>query len=453
MAIYRFSASVISRSKGRSSVAAAAYRSGSELEDQRTGVTHDYTRKGDVQHSEILAPDNAPEWMHDREALWNGVESAERRKDAQVAREVQLALPRELSTEQQIELVREFARDEFVARGMVADVSVHSHVASDGGEQPHAHIMLSMREVEGEGFGAKVRDWNSADLLEHWREQWAEHANEHLLAAGIDARVDHRSLAVQQQEVAAQAQAEPEGEHRQALEVRAVELDREPTPYLNAAWYMEQRAEREAQAEGRSYEPVTDRGQWFAEVRSLAAEKLEQIRELAMDVWEAARTVVHEVKDYLTGASPDHDGGLALAVAARQMSDAADEQRARYEAESEAAKALGLTEDATARLAEREGYTGHYDPTTGLELVPPSESNTPDFMAPEPLAALTPSERAEQAVEQWQALRASAADTASSPLDQAQEAVGRWQQHKEVAAQSGPQPGPTATPDHTPEPD
>lgn len=453
MAIYRFSATVISRSKGRSSVAAAAYRSGSELEDQRTGVTHDYTRKGDVQHSEILAPDNAPEWMRDREALWNGVESAERRKDAQVAREVQLALPRELSTEQQIELVHGFARDEFVARGMVADVSVHSHVASDGGEQPHAHIMLSMREVEGEGFGAKVRDWNSADLLEHWREQWAEHANEHLLAAGIDARVDHRSLAVQQQEVATQAQAEPEGERKQELEVRAVELDREPAPYLNAAWYMEQRAEREAQAEGRSYEPVTDRGQWLAEVRTLAVEKLEQIRELAMDVWEAARTAVQEVKEYLTGASPDHDDGLSLAVAARQMSDAAAEQRARYDAENEAAGTLGLAADAAARVAERDAGAGRFDPTAGLELAPSSQSNIPEFMAPEPVAALTPSERAEQAVEQWQALRASAADTASSPLDPAQAAVERWQQHKEVAAQSAPQASPKAAPDHTPEPD
>jgi ATP-dependent exoDNAse (exonuclease V) alpha subunit len=137
--------------------------------DGRTGAVHDYTRKSDIRHSEIMAPEAAPEWSLDRPALWSAVEAAERRKDAQLAREAQLALPRELDADRQIALLRSFVRDEFVSRGMVADFSLHDHTGSDG--QPHAHVMLTMRSIDETGFGLKVRDWNSDELLVHWREQ------------------------------------------------------------------------------------------------------------------------------------------------------------------------------------------------------------------------------------------------------------------------------------------
>lgn len=256
---------------------------------------HDYTRKSDVQHSEIIAPDGAPEWMRDRSALWNGAESAERRKDAQVAREVQLALPRELTAEQQVGLIREFAWEQFVARGMVADVSVHQHHARDGGEQPHAHVMLTMREIAGDGFGNKAREWNSAELLTDWRERWAEHANQRLAEAGVEARIDHRTLVAQREEVAAFAAAEPQGERRDALEVRVAEMDREPPPYLRASWYMEQKAEQAAEAAGRAYAPVTERGQWLADVKALAEERLTQLRETVAQVVGRVREVAQRV--------------------------------------------------------------------------------------------------------------------------------------------------------------
>lgn len=288
MAIYRLSANVISRAKGRSSIAAAAYRSGSQLEDQRTGTVHDYTRKSDIQHSEIIVPDGAPAWSQDRLSLWNAVEAGERRRDAQLAREVQLALPREMSAERQLELVRGFVRDEFVARGMVADLSLHDHAARDGGGQPHAHVMLTMRPIDGQGFGPKAREWNNSELLVHWRERWAERSNEQLAEMGSEARIDHRTLVAQREEAMAHAAAEPQGERQDAMEVRATELHREPSPYLRASWYMEQRAQRAAELDGIPYAPVTDRGSWLAEARTIAAERFEAARAFAQELAQRA---------------------------------------------------------------------------------------------------------------------------------------------------------------------
>ena len=193
MAIYRLHAQIISRSQGRSVVSASAYRAGEQQIDERTGVIHDFSNKSEVVHKEIFLPGNAPQWMSDRSKLWNAVELGEKRKDAQLAREVQLALPRELSIEQNIELVREFVQTEFVARGIVADFCFHNPKGDDGLNQPHAHILLSLREVNEEGFGLKERTWNDNALLEHWREEWANCENRHLALNGIDQRVDHRS--------------------------------------------------------------------------------------------------------------------------------------------------------------------------------------------------------------------------------------------------------------------
>jgi Ti-type conjugative transfer relaxase TraA len=189
VAIYHLSAKVISRGEGRSAVAAAAYRAGSELVDERSAETFDYTRKEGVEHSEILAPEGAPAWVQDRAELWNRVEAAEVRKDAQLARELEIGLPVELSADEQVALVRAFAVDQFVARGMVVDLNVHR----DNPENPHAHLMLTMRSIGPEGFGPKVREWNDRALLMGWRERWAELANEHLARAGHDVRIDHRS--------------------------------------------------------------------------------------------------------------------------------------------------------------------------------------------------------------------------------------------------------------------
>ncbi|WP_310540811.1 Ti-type conjugative transfer relaxase TraA [Phenylobacterium sp.] len=217
MAIYHFSAKVISRANGSSAVASAAYRSASELHDERLGRSHNFTDKTGVVHSEVMAPEGSPERWQDREALWNEVEAGEVRKDAQLAREVEFSIPRELDQAQGVELARDFVQREFVDRGMVADLNVHWDIGPDGLAKPHAHVMLSMREVkpDGEGaFGKKVREWNSTDLLTDWREAWAEHVNTRLAELDIDARIDHRTLEAQGIELEPQHKIGPAGARR-----------------------------------------------------------------------------------------------------------------------------------------------------------------------------------------------------------------------------------------------
>jgi len=194
MAIYHLSAKVISRANGSSVLASAAYRSASRLHDQRLDRHHDFAGKSGVVHSEVMTPDDVPEEFRERERLWNAVEAAEKRMDAQLAREIEFAIPRELDQAQGIELARDFVDREFVARGMIADLNIHWDIGADGEAKPHAHVMLTMRSVGEEGFGAKVREWNRTELLEHWREAWGTHVNERLAALGIDARIDHRSF-------------------------------------------------------------------------------------------------------------------------------------------------------------------------------------------------------------------------------------------------------------------
>ena len=197
MAIYHLHVKVIGRKSGSSAVASAAYRSGSRLRDERLDRSHDFSGKGGVVHSEVMLPENAPEAWRDRERLWNDVEAFEVRKDAQLAREVEFAIPREMSEAQGIELARDFVRGEFVDRGMIADLNVHWDFGEDGMPKPHAHVMLTMRAVDEDGFGPKVRDWNRTEMVERWRERWAELANERLAELDIDARIDHRSLEAQ----------------------------------------------------------------------------------------------------------------------------------------------------------------------------------------------------------------------------------------------------------------
>jgi ATP-dependent exoDNAse (exonuclease V) alpha subunit len=194
VAIYHLTAKVVSREKGRSVVAAAAYRAANSLYDERLGETFDYTRKQGVRHTEILAPAGAPAWIYNRERLWNVVEACEKRKDSQLAREIEIGLPRELDAEAQIALLRDFVQREFVSKGMVADVSLHR----DNLENPHAHILLTLRRVGENGFGLKERSWNSRSSLAMWRVGWEEVANEHLARAGLAIRIDHRTLEAQE---------------------------------------------------------------------------------------------------------------------------------------------------------------------------------------------------------------------------------------------------------------
>jgi len=233
MAIYHLHVKVIGRKSGSSAVASAAYRSASRLRDDRLERSHDFSAKRGVVHSEVMLPENAPQAWSDRERLWNDVEAFEVRKDAQLAREVEFALPRELTQRQGIELARDFVQSEFVAQGMIADVNVHWDMAEHGMAKPHAHVMLTMRAVNENGFGQKVRDWNRTEMVERRRERWAEIANQRLAELDIDARIDHRSLEAQgiglepQSQIGATAQRiESLGIEGQGIEAAANVADR-----------------------------------------------------------------------------------------------------------------------------------------------------------------------------------------------------------------------------------
>ncbi len=197
MANYHFSVKPpISRSDGQSSVACAAYRAGEKIVDERTGKIYDFTRKKDVLRSTILLPENAPSSMSERSFLWNTVEFTEKRKDAQLARDVEISLPLEFTESQNWDLILSFVQKEMVALGMVADVAMHRG-GTIRNPQPHAHVMLTMRTVNEQGFGLKARSWNSKDLLMIWRAHWAYHCNKRYAELGFDIRIDHRSLEAQ----------------------------------------------------------------------------------------------------------------------------------------------------------------------------------------------------------------------------------------------------------------
>ena len=219
MAIYHCLVKIIGRSSGRSSVAASAYRTGTKLCNERDGLIHDYTRKTDIIHSEIITPENTPSWAKDRQLLWNEVEKTEKRKDSQLAREIEVAFPNELSLESRIELVRDYVKENFVDKGMIADIAIHDK--KDG--NPHSHIMLTTRVIDEDRFGKKEREWNKKEYLEKWRESWAEHSNRYLEKEGHEDRIDHRSYKRQGIEKLPTIHI---GVSASAMEKRGIETDR-----------------------------------------------------------------------------------------------------------------------------------------------------------------------------------------------------------------------------------
>lgn len=192
--------SAVAASAYRSAVACAAYRAGEEMRDNRYNKTHDYSRKENVLHSEIIAPEGAPEWMNNRQSLWNAVEAGEKRKDAQLAKEIILVLPRNLDLEQHKEVIRGFVQENIVNKyNLVADFAIHSPDASDGGKNPHAHIMFTLRPVEGEGFGKKLTGYLDGGLdgkqaLQDWRFAYEAQLNKTSENADSEIRFDLRNL-------------------------------------------------------------------------------------------------------------------------------------------------------------------------------------------------------------------------------------------------------------------
>ena len=221
MAMYHFHVDQIKRSAGRTAVAAAAYRAGEKLLNEWDGMTHDYTAKGGVIHTEIMLPAHAPPEYQDRSVLWNAVEQVEKRRDAQLCYSFDIALQNELTTEENIALAQEFVRRYFVSEGMICDLAVHNPDKDGGIENPHFHVLAPIRSLDDNGKwqnkqrreyhldenGERIRkpdgtlsfdavpltDWGTPEKLEYWREKWAELVNEKFSEKGLSHRIDHRS--------------------------------------------------------------------------------------------------------------------------------------------------------------------------------------------------------------------------------------------------------------------
>lgn len=234
--------------KQKSAVAAFAYRTGEQYLDERTNTPHDYTnRQPWIDRWEIMAPENAPDWVYDPAKLANAIELGEKRIDAQLIREAEGMLPRELTPEQQEKAVRNYAQKTFVDKGMIVLWSIHRPKAADGDDHPHVHFAQTMRNITPGGFAPKKnREWNDdftvwkkiADLLKDgkeeeakalndarnimdWRKGWADYLNDELEDAGAEGRVDHRTLEAQRAEALAKGNM-----------AKAARLDRPAVPYV-----------------------------------------------------------------------------------------------------------------------------------------------------------------------------------------------------------------------------
>jgi len=170
-AIYHLSLQNVGRGKGQSAIAGASYRSGEKLQDKTTGQIFDFSRKQRILDSEILVPSNAPDWMKDREELWNQVETTETKSNARFAREYNIALPHELTQKENTDLVKEFCKKTFTDKGLVVDYAMHE---SDNPDFPntHAHLMGTTRFVDENGFTEKDREGNKKEALKDIRKDW-----------------------------------------------------------------------------------------------------------------------------------------------------------------------------------------------------------------------------------------------------------------------------------------
>jgi hypothetical protein len=306
VASYLLRVQTIQRATGRSAVAAAAYRSGQNLTDDRLAMEFDFAGKAGVEFSEIRLPEGAPASLADRQTLWNAAEKAEARKDAVPAREILIALPHELDFEQRRTLVRDFVDRHVTPRGMIADVAIH--VPGQEGDQRnfHAHILLTTRRVTPGGFGPKDPAWRTPQQVRDWRVGWAEIQNEHLRHhLGPNApQVSHQTLSEQG-------------------------VDRTPTEHLGpAATALERKQER------------TDRGERNRDV------------EARNDAAQTTRQDYSETADRLASAAPSIDAPMDQLVAeAHRVRDGLARERAGWTAEQAALKGVRAP---TEKAVERE---------------------------------------------------------------------------------------------------
>jgi len=333
MASYHLSVKSVSRATGRSAPAAAAYRTATRIENQRDGLVHDYTRRGGVEDAFLVLPKNAA-WAEDRSALWNAAEGAEKRKDAKVAREYELALPHELSPAQRRSLASGFAQEVVKRFGVAADIAIHAPHPEGDQRNWHAHVLTTTRVVTAEGMGAKTRELDvlqtSGPAVEALRELWAVQVNRALERAQVAERVDHRSFARQGRDQVAEQHMGPAAT---ALERHAAAGRPGLTPGGGEAG-QPVTVRLQAYAESDNQKPpapaaVTRISQRNAEVR-----ERNSVAALAQRALEAARERVGELEQAATQGARKVLG-FARALGASIGADRRRQEAARQEQEAE----------------------------------------------------------------------------------------------------------------------
>ncbi|EDQ6228616.1 molybdopterin-guanine dinucleotide biosynthesis protein MobA [Salmonella enterica] len=246
MTIFHLDFKIVKRSEGRSSVAKAAYHARCRITDERTGDTYDYSRRTDLYGHFILTPANAPAHIvKNSTALWNEVERVERQQNGQTARYFDVAIPAELTNDDKKKLVLEYCQKNFVEKGMIADIAFHD-LDSDN---PHAHVMLTLKTIGPEGFGKKERSWNDRKMSVLWRESWASMANSYLAAAGSSERIDHRSLQAQHEEALEKAAVALDNEEKALWLAKAAETNRPAMKRIHSAKWRSKAAQEQRAAE------------------------------------------------------------------------------------------------------------------------------------------------------------------------------------------------------------
>ena len=333
MALYRCEASIISRGKGQSVVAAAAYQARARLHNEQDGLTKDYTRhhEQELLESAIFAPPNAPDWVFDRERLWNAAERAEddhnktRARDAQTARRLEVALLHELNPEQNRRLLQDFLRDNFTRKGFVCDVSLHGPHKDGDQRNTHAHILVTLRTVNAEGFSPKKPHPSKAEQhqqLEHWRENWARQCSRHLERAGFKleaARMIYAHKTLEEQQKIAEARNDLE--HAEALK-RAPTLHEGPTA-------------TKLKREGKGAQS------WRVDFNERVAAKRDDLRKMRAELAQ-----VRETEERLAYANTPAGRQARLARIHEWQRDKLDMQQARARLQQQDAHAWARREDA-----------------------------------------------------------------------------------------------------------
>jgi hypothetical protein len=351
MAIYHLSVKPVSRSSGRSATAAAAYRAAERIEDLRTGVTHDYARKGGVESADIVLPDHAPTWASDRAALWNAAELAEKRKDACVAREYEVALPSELPPEERRRLAVDFAKAMANREGCAVDVCIHAPGRGGDERNHHAHLLRTTRKVEADGLGAKLdtekAGRNRKDDLESVRAQWAKLVNERLRQHGVNERIDHRSL-------------EAQG------------IDRAPTQHLGPAVSGLVRRGADSEVARRMDEEATARLFAAREVGRIERELDRSILDLSGDIAKAKAD-----RDRNRPTREEMDRGITdsrRAYAQHKADQAAQQLKAKQEAERANIQAQKVTPPARQETQEARRNSRNVQMAESFTKEPPAEA-------------------------------------------------------------------------------